>query len=284
VEEVKLGIAKQQQQELMRVQDSVAVGVMLGPAAPAAAAYPTQDDGLSAIGDPQLSLAAAAAAPCLAGSSCHALRQLATAEQHDRNKNTGSSSHARTGIAAGTAVLLDCFLAHHTLAALGVQQHDTPSKQQREQQQLRPAVHGHELLLQATAPADVLLAQAGSCSGAAAGPQWFVDSQAAAAVVVPAHQATFTASPAQAGAGGAVHYWDVPAAAAAAAGSSDSGAAAAADVVIFLSGAKPCSGFRVWLQQQQHPGAEPSWVDVSAASSPLPVVHDVLVAEVREFR
>jgi hypothetical protein len=84
-----------------------------------------------------------------------------------------------------------------------------------------------------------------------------------------------------------VHYWDVPAAAAAASGSSGAGLqpeAAAADVVILLSGAKPCSGFRVWLQQRQQPGAEPSWVDVSSAASALPVVADALVAEVREFR
>jgi hypothetical protein len=182
-------------------------------------------------------------------------------------------------------VLLDRYLTHHTLAALGVQQQTTPSKQQQQQPlKNRPA---HELLLQATAPADVLLAQAGSCPGAAASPQWFVDSQAAAAVDVPWQQTTFTTRPSHAGSGGAVHYWDVPAAAAAASGSSGAGVrpeAAAADVVIFVSGAKPCSGFRVWLQQRQQPGGEPLWVDVSAAASALPVVADALVAEVRQFR
>jgi hypothetical protein len=75
-----------------------------------------------------------------------------------------------------------------------------------------------------------------------------------------------------------VYQWDVPATAAAAAGT----AAAAADVVILVSGAKPCSSFRVWLQQ---PGvAEQSWVELTTAAAPLPVLQDSLVAEVREFR
>jgi hypothetical protein len=272
------------QQQLTRLQDSVAVGVMLGPSAAAAAAaagYSTQDDGLLAIEN--LQLAPAAVLPCLAGSGCQAHRQLASAageqQQQQRGRNKVNNIWlGSTSVAAGTAALLDRYLAHHTLAALGVQQQNTPSKQQQ---------HEHELLLQATAPADVLLTQAGSCPGAAAAPQWFVDTQAAAAVAAPGQQTTFTASPLQAGSGGAVHYWDVPAAAAAASGSSGAGLqpeAAAADVVVLVSGAKPCSGFRVWLQQRQQPGAEPSWVDVSAAASALPVVADALVAEVREFR
>jgi hypothetical protein len=177
-------------------------------------------------------------------------------------------------------VLFDRFLVHHTLRALGVQ---TSTASTQQQQQNRPAVHAPELLLQATAPADVLLEQAGSCPGAAAAPEWFVDSQAAAAVKVPAQQTTLTARPFQAaleaGSGGAVYYWDMPAAAAAATGTTG----AAADVVLLVSGAKPCSGFRVWLQQQPG-GAEASWVDLSAAAAPLPVLHDRLVAEVREFR
>jgi hypothetical protein len=109
--------------------------------------------------------------------------------------------------------------------------------------------------------------------------------------ILKASAAASSTSPA-----GTLYVWNITAAAAAAAApQEEDGAPAAAALVLLFSGAKPCSGFRVWVQhhlQQQQQGdvldsnsssssIKRVWLDVTATAAALPTVQDELVVPVR---
>ena len=188
-------------------------------------------------------------------------------------------------------------------------QHTDIEMQSQQQQQQQHHKGPFPLLLFSLAPPDVQLAHADSCSdlgpdpaaAAGHGPGWYIHSQGAAAVNLPdpqLQQTYYKATPAAAATvegrsadgdvlGGTVYIWDVAAAAAAAA--ADTAAGASADFVMVASGAKPCTGFRVWVGQSPGDptaaaaaGGGVVWRDVTSLVVPLPTVEDAMVLPVRD--
>lgn len=263
-------------------QGSVDMGVLLQPSAPAPAAA-------AAVGALQSDTVMEAfriesQQPTVAAVSegCSHRRRLANVNEQISVAGAAGSGAAgpllhASGPAASTQWLLQHYLVSHTATAFS--KDAAPALQASSGRRIPPANHLPELLLPTHAPTDVLLAHRASCSGPQPQPQWFIHSQHAIAAHVPPSHAPLTARPTAAEPGGAVYFWDVPGVSS---GSGDASGLGPADFVVVVSGAKPCSSFRVWLQQQHQ--QQQHWQDVTGSVAPLPVLRDELVSSVRHFK